>query len=105
MYGKYDGPDSEKTETEVTHNTAYDIVANMAQYMRANPEGSFRPFKNNYSFVKSVTGRSYKTAYGIEDQDNLRNVAELHNSYNAGSAANKIRNWKLNLAKEQRVKN
>lgn len=104
MYGEYDGPDSEKTETEVTPNTAYGIVANMAQYMRANPEGSFRPFKNNYSFVKSVTGRSYETAYGLEDQENLRNVAELHNSYNAGSAANKIRDWKLNLAKEQKAK-
>ena len=105
MYGEYDGPDSEKTETEVTPNTAYGILANMSKYMRANPEGSFRPFKNNYDFVRSVTGRSYETARNGEDRTNLKNVAELHNSYNAGSAANKIRNWKLNLAKEQREKN
>ena len=106
MYGEYDGPDSEKTEMEVSPNTAYSILGNMAQYMRANPEGSHLGFfKNTHDFVRSVTGRSYRTARNEDDQNGLKDIAELHNSYNAGSAANKIRNWKLNLAKEQREKN
>ena len=105
MYGEYDGPDSEKTETEVTPNTAYGILRSMSQYMRENPEGSrLGHFKNTHDFVKSVTGRSYETACIGEDRTKLKSVAKLHNSYNAGSAANKIRSWKLNLAKEQKAK-